>query len=134
MDEFSIYQLLPKDKFDLENTRKVISLGYPTIEPLIAELIIWVQDINWPVAQELAPFLADIGDPIIPFVRDVLSSSDDIWKYSVLNHIVKVAPKSVGIALFSEISRVAIQPTEGEKAEGVQDIAKEILILLATER
>ena len=52
-----IRTLIPKDKFDLRNISRIRKLDFLTLEPIIPELLEWIQDINWPVARYLPPRL-----------------------------------------------------------------------------
>lgn len=52
---------LPRDKHDLDNLQLLKNLGWPAIEPVLPDLLEWVQHMNWPVARSLAPFLAGLG-------------------------------------------------------------------------
>lgn len=83
-----LYALLPQDKMDVERAKKVVDYGYPGVAPILPVLIYWMQDLNWPVAQELAPFLAQIGAPLKQPVLNVLKSQDTIWKYWVISQLV----------------------------------------------
>ena len=81
--------ILPTNKRDTERAEAIVALGFPTVEPILSTLLEWMQDINWPVAQVLAPFLANIGGPLAPHVRPILQTDDDIWKYWILDCIIK---------------------------------------------
>lgn len=129
----TIQDLIPLAKFDLERAKAVVEIGYPVVEPILPQLIEWLQDYNWPVAQILAPFLASIGSPIIPHIKYVLESDDDIWKYWILVCIVAESPE-VANALLPYLQRYASNPTENEIAEGVHEISQEILMSLSVER
>lgn len=41
-------ELLPKDKFDLERATALVSTGYPTVAPILPDILGWLQDGNWP--------------------------------------------------------------------------------------
>ena len=119
--------LLPKSKFDVENARAIVACGYPAVTPVLRELITWLQDINWPVAGVIAPFLAGLGPPIVAEVRYVLGTDDSIWKYWVLTNVVAMASTEVVEALREELTRLATDPTSDEAVEEVDIEAREIL-------
>jgi Domain of unknown function (DUF5071) len=81
------------NKHDVQKAQALIALGYPAIEYALPELIEWLQDINWPVARVLAPFLADIGAPLAPYIKAALleaeRTKDGTWKYWMINGILK---------------------------------------------
>ncbi len=119
--------LLPVDKHDLPKAEAIVALGYPAVDALLPELIAWVQDINWPVAKVLIPFLATISEPLAPHLRMIFESEDHVWKYWVLDKLVAPSPK-LAVAVESYISRMALEPSPGESDEGVDEIARRILV------
>jgi hypothetical protein len=120
-------EFLPKHKKDVSNADRAVSLGYPAIAPILPELFEWLRDCNWPVSRIIAPFLASIGEPVIPEIRIILQSDDDIWKYWVLEQIVAESTPEVARGLYDELIRIVTGPTLGEVAEDVAEIAQEIL-------
>lgn len=120
-------ELLPRHKHDTERAEAIVALGYPTVAPLLADLVEWLQDINWPVAHVIAPFLARIGAPIIPEVRRVLRTDDVIWKCWVLRCVVAAASPDVAEGLRDDLTRIAAEPTAGEILEDVSTVAQELL-------
>jgi Domain of unknown function (DUF5071) len=43
---------LPKDKHDLERATAFVSIRYPTIAPVLSDLLERLRDGNWPVAHK----------------------------------------------------------------------------------
>lgn len=121
-----IRTLIPQTKFDTERAEQAVAAGYPAVEPILPELLEWIQDCNWPVAQVLAPFLGSIGTPLIPHIRKILASDDTMWKYWTLNYLVRNSP-DVATALREELKRFANSPTPDESAAGVDEVARDIL-------
>lgn len=122
-----IQKLIPQHKFDTERAQAVIQTGYPAIEPILPQLLEWIQDMNWPVALILAPFLSSIGNPLAPHIKIILSSNDEIWKYWILNRIVQ-ASSELAISLRREIERLAFTPTAQEVTEEVNIAALEVMV------
>ena len=46
----NIKDLIPKDKFDVSSFEQLMALNDAEIDPIIPELLKWIQDMNWPVA------------------------------------------------------------------------------------
>ena len=85
-----------------------------------------MQDINWPVAQTLAPFLASIGKPLIPHLTKIFETDDEIWKSWVISGIVEESPE-LAFAFRKYLERVADNPTPDEYEEQVSDYATDVL-------
>lgn len=118
---------LPRDKHDTRSARALIALSREQIHPAMPQILEWVQDVNWPVAAVLLPYLAGIGPRLAPYVKTVLASDDDQWKYSVLHGIVRHS-RELAFELDGELQRFSHAPTRGELEEGVAEVAREILL------
>jgi hypothetical protein len=127
----ALQRLLPKDKLDVGAAERLSAAGYPAIAPLLPALLEWMQDLNWPVAQAVRPILAEIGAPLASGIRSVLQTDDDIWKYWTVICLVAES-KSLTLALLPELERLASSPTEGEREERVDVVARNILRRLET--
>ena len=46
-----IKHLIPKDKGDYKNIEELKRLSFDEIEPIVPDLLVWLQDINWPDSQ-----------------------------------------------------------------------------------
>ena len=125
-DELSKY--LPKHKSDYENTQYLISLGYPIIEPILPELLEWVQDINWPVARLLAPFLISIGANLKPYIIPILHGNDSVWKYWIISSILSPMSEKELIEFKDPLVDVINNLSESDKLEEVDLAINEILL------
>ncbi|SDG72303.1 DUF5071 domain-containing protein [Janthinobacterium sp. YR213] len=117
---------LPRDKHDTENAQALIALSWEELRPAMPQILEWVQDVNWPVASILLPYLGGIGPRLAPYVKTVLASNDEQWKYFVLQGIVRHS-RELAFELDGELQRFAHTPTMGELEEGVAEVAREIL-------
>lgn len=124
--EEALEQFVPKDKHDTATVQAAIQAGYPAVAPVLPELVAWLQDYNWPVAQVLAPFLATIGIALLPHVQTVLVSDDLVWKRWVLSCVVSKS-KELAQAVSAELLRLAHEATPSEREEDLEEIALDII-------
>lgn len=124
MSDDDVRALLPTSKIDTDRAEQIVARGYPAVAPIIPELLEWLQDINWPVAQVLQPFLASIGAPLIPEIRRVLETDDHLWKYWLLSCLARTP--EMASALRADLTRLAEHPTQEEAAEELHVLAREI--------
>ena len=122
--------LLPRDKFDHDRVEMIKKLDRHKILPLLPGLLEWTQDMNWPVAKSVVELLLTFPEEIVPHVQDVLSSNDDNWKYFVLNGLVRKLPIESRVQFRAYLTRVSEAPTRNERAEGLDETAKEILEMI----
>jgi hypothetical protein len=113
--------MTPSDKFDTSTAEAIVASGDAS-DPGLLE---WVQDLNWPVARVLAPFLASAGSVVAPDIRRVLGSSDDTWKSSLVIGVVSNSKELIEL-LQPELLRIANSPTSGERTEGLDEVVAEL--------
>jgi len=46
----------------------------------LPDLLVWIQDLNWPGARRIADVLTTLGSPVLPPVRLVLQGADRDWQ------------------------------------------------------
>ena len=126
IEQDDIKSLVPRTKMDVERAEAAVAAGYPVVAPILPELLEWLQDRNWLVAQILAPFLASIGSPLIPHIRYILGTDDEIWKYWILGEILGES-REVAEAFRKEIERIAYSPNDSEKREELDEAAESVL-------
>ena len=117
--------LVPRDKFDSERADAAIQAGFPAIEPVIADILWWIADMNWPVARQLEPFLSSIGFPLAPYLRPILASDDYIWIYNALGLMKGHA--DLANALRPELERLAERTPKDKDEDDVPELAMELL-------
>jgi hypothetical protein len=122
-----IHDLVPKNKGDLKTADAAIRAGYPAVEPIIADLIEWLQDLNWPVAKKLLPFLQSIGEPLAPHIWRVLGTDDPGWKYWVLTTLIPTLPAESATQFRRELERLGYEPSLGERSHELDEQAREVL-------
>ncbi|WP_088547164.1 DUF5071 domain-containing protein [Paenibacillus aquistagni] len=123
---------LPRDKHDFERVRTLYEIERNELIALLPEILTWLQDINWPIAIEVAELLLNkIPRETISIVIEVLKGEDEIWKENCLRYFVMKLPKVLLEIdnLKSEITRIANQPTEEEKIEEIHITAQQIIMI-----
>lgn len=118
---------IPKDKCDLLALQRARSLGFRSLNEVLPDLLAWVQDGNWPVAQPTAVLLAGAGQEILPHIKAILSGEDSAWKYFVIELLVGNLGSNELSALRNELERLANNPTQDDRREGVDTQAQAIL-------
>ncbi|MFJ5790414.1 DUF5071 domain-containing protein [Lysinibacillus sp. NPDC093197] len=128
MEEFEVF--LPRNKHDVDKVEEIKKLDSNILVSLLPELLVFTQDMNWPVAPGILEILLTFPKEIVPHVHAVLSSDDDNWKWFILHFLVIELPLESREQFKEYLTRVAETPTEVELAEELDEIAKEILATL----
>ena len=124
--EKDLFDLIPKDKFDNSGVEQLMLIDVASAEPILGKLLEWMQDINWPIAQEYLHVLPRFHEGLIPHIRDVFKTDDGIWKAWVLT-LMEGFPKETIIRLQDDIKRIALRPTEDEFDQGADGYARDLL-------
>lgn len=103
--------VVPADKNDLAAVAELRRLGYPTVQPVLYDVMKWIRQGSWPVARPVLEFLVSIGPALAPEVHKVLASRDDGWKAVVLREIVGDWPAKPIQQLSSQLFVIA---TDGQ--------------------
>ena len=118
-------KLIPEHKFDTEKVEILKDLTFDEIEPIIRNLLEWLQDGNWPVSRPLGKYLKTLpAEKLGPYLMEILYKNDYEWKYFL---IAILGDKINGVQyrpFLNEIYRIANDPTEIEKRCELDDIAK----------
>lgn len=84
LEKDEIYKkFIPKDKFDLKTIENISISDLKAFDKLFYILLIWCQDMNWPIAKKIAELLRKSGDTIIPYIENVLDLNDEDWQYGI---------------------------------------------------
>ncbi|WP_082498293.1 DUF5071 domain-containing protein [Chryseobacterium sp. Leaf180] len=107
----NLQDLVPKEKDDDRHIVKLKKLSFEEIQPIIPDLLEWLQDINWPIASDVADVLEPFADKLTPYLMEVLISNDGMWKYWILTIFGRETRDEV---FLKEINRIATNPTRDE--------------------
>lgn len=84
----SLKDLIPKDKFDNSTINQLCKLTDNEIQPIIYNLLEWLQDYNWPIAKDILPIVVLHQNIAMPYILTILQGNDIIWKYWVLELVI----------------------------------------------
>jgi hypothetical protein len=122
-----INELLPKDKFDYNSVEKLEVCDKELLRPVIPELLIWLQDINWPIALGISNVLIQFDKELVPFIKGILNSDDAMWKYWILAKLVEKMTPSAKSELKEDLNRLSYNPDINDLDAGVDELAQELL-------
>lgn len=96
----------------------IVKLGYPRVKPILPGLLEWIQDMNWPGSRRIAPFLREVGDPLIPYIQEVFRnySQDEEWMYWIFEMIIDYWNKEQIAQIQEELIRLTGGTTIALKA------------------
>ena len=99
MERKELTAVLPRNRDDAENANALIALGYPTVEPVLKPMLDWLKSNGSPVELVFRPFFAQVGAPALSLVKDALSSTHELWKFSIVRNVVYAWPRDLVVEL-----------------------------------
>lgn len=121
-------ELIPKNKHDLMTVALAKRVGYPSLIPILPDLLDWTQDYNWPVAKGIFEVLSEAGPEIVPHLCSVFRSDDSVWKYWLLSELCPTLTMKIIDALRPDIIRLVKHPTKSDQEEGVNIAAAALTV------
>lgn len=119
--------LIPKHKSDFEAVERIKNADMNSIQPELSQIFEWVEDINWPIAQELTSILVKFDEHIMPFLRDLMKKPDGLREYSLFYYMLPLLSTKQLMLLKGDLERVAYNPFQFEREEEYDRIALEHL-------
>ncbi len=122
-----IRTLIPKHKSDFESVNALKQLKLEEIRPILPDLMEWLQDLNWPIAQEIESLLLGFQGELIPHIQRVFRTDDAQWKYFILHGLIQRLPPHIVQELKVDLERMLHAPSSDEKYEELDDVLIELL-------
>ncbi|MEP0006918.1 MAG: DUF5071 domain-containing protein [Balneola sp.] len=110
---------IPSDKYDVQACKQLELTPQDEVLPFISDLLVWLQDYNWPVAPFVKQKLIQFDKELINPLKVILSGDDVIWKYFILTQLIPEVKSNVLNSLQPELKRIAYSPSEEEKSEEI---------------
>lgn len=110
---------IPSDKYDVQACKQLELTPQDEVLPFISDLLVWLQDYNWPVAPFVKQKLIQFDKELINPLKVILSGDDVIWKYFILTQLIPEVKSNVLNSLQPELKRIAYSPSEKEKSEEI---------------
>lgn len=80
----NIQDLIPVHKGDDRGIEHLKKRSFEEIQPIVPELLKWLQDVNWTIASDIAEILHPFVNRMVPEIIDIMKTDDGIWKYWIL--------------------------------------------------
>ncbi|MCF2946434.1 DUF5071 domain-containing protein [Paenibacillus tarimensis] len=117
-----------RGKMDYERLEIIIlKIDLQEKPDLIPHLLVWTQDVNWPVAFPILEKLVAYPSEIIPHINQILNTNDGIWKDNVIRYLLKELPLEYKSTFKDELERIVKKPTRDEIEDEVVEAAIEVL-------
>lgn len=96
---------------------------------MLPQLLGWLKDMNWPVADAVAELLSTSGAEIMPHIRVAFASDDAIWKYWLLTQLCPKLSPIIFAELRPDIEKLAADATPSDRLEDVDAAANDLFVI-----
>ncbi len=110
-----------------KQAQELVAHGWPALADRMPELLSWLEDPNCTAYPVVADFLASVGAPIVPHLRETLAGRDDEVKGALIRSVLGELPRDAVAELGAELLRIA-------RGWDVEDAHIDALDLLARHR
>lgn len=119
-------RLIPQNKFDTSTIKQLEHIKTEQISTISMQLLEWIADMNWPVAQELIKVLPRFHKELMIDIKYILSDKvdDSIWKYWIINSLLPLFPPDGQTVFLPDIQRLAAMAASNEDEKNLIDAAK----------
>ena len=119
-------RLIPQNKFDTSTIKQLERIKTEQISTISMQLLEWIADMNWPVAQELIKVLPRFHKELMIDIKYILSDKvdDSIWKYWIINSLLPLFPPDSQTVFLRYIQRLAAMAASNEDEKDPIDAAK----------
>jgi len=117
MEKEKLISMIPKNKFDIVAAKQLLNLEKEEIRLILPQIIGWIADPNWPIAEFMSDVLLKYPEELLPYVKKYLSANetDEEFKGSIIMLILPRLPIEMQRQLLVNIERICSNPTESEK-------------------
>ena len=119
----SVKDLLPKTKHDFSTLERLEMLTDEEIKPIIYDLLEWLQDYNWPVADGILQILIKREKLVFPYIQNILNGDDLMWKYWIMDLLIPTFSNTNKIKLKLSIENIIKNAIENNDKDDILDTA-----------
>nr|3UT7_A Chain A, Structural view of a non Pfam singleton and crystal packing analysis [Acetivibrio thermocellus ATCC 27405]3UT8_A Chain A, Structural view of a non Pfam singleton and crystal packing analysis [Acetivibrio thermocellus ATCC 27405]3UT8_B Chain B, Structural view of a non Pfam singleton and crystal packing analysis [Acetivibrio thermocellus ATCC 27405] len=123
----SLRDLIPKHKFDNSTIDQLCKLIDNEIEPIIFDLLKWLQDYNWPIAKDILPVVVLHQSIAMPHILTILQGNDIMWKYWVIKLMIPYLIYPNKQLVKSELERLSSLEIINEDIREIVNLSKDYL-------
>lgn len=101
---------MPKDKADAEAAHAIVQLGFPTIEPVLRDMLLWLRAYDSPVADIFATFFAQFSPQPVDLIAKHIGTHSETLRNRILVDILQAWPREAVEQLSTNLITLATHP------------------------
>jgi hypothetical protein len=101
---------MPKNKSDTKAAEAIVRLGYPEIEPVMFDMLLWLRVHDSPVASIFANFFANLSPQPVHLIAKFLGKKSETLREGILTNILPAWPREAVMKLKNDLTTYATHP------------------------
>lgn len=101
---------MPKNKDDSDAARAIVQLGYPAVEPILGDMLLWLRVYNSPVADIFAKYFAELSPQPVELVAKHIGTQSETLRNRILVDILPAWPHEAIQRLSINLTTLATHP------------------------
>ena len=118
-----VRSLIPKDKFGDSTMDRLLALTDAEIAPIMYDLLEWLQDYNWPVAQGVLDVVIRHQAAALPHLPRILNGADVMWKIWIMELLLPALTGPNRAPLLEDVRTLAALEGDDEDMLAVKEAA-----------
>ncbi len=110
MTRKDLMKIMPANGDDLAAAQRIVELGFPTVCPVMRDMVNWLRVADAPVADTFAGFFAKIGQPAVGVIGDGLRRENCWLRHRIFTQVLPKWPLDAIRQLTDILTMVATQP------------------------
>jgi hypothetical protein len=110
MTRKELMKIMPANGDDLEAAKRIVALGFPTVGPVMRDMVNWMRVAQSPVADTFAAFFAELAQPAVGVIGDGLMRENCWLRHRIFSQVLPKWPADVIRQLTTILTTVATQP------------------------
>jgi hypothetical protein len=110
MNRSELLALMPTSKNDADGALQIVGLGYPTVAPVLRDMLLWLRVADSPVTESFSRFFAGLAPPPIELIRQGLRNHSQTLRGRLLEEVLPGWPRQAVEPLAAELTALASQP------------------------
>lgn len=119
--------MIIKSKDDLEGVKQLKLMSKEEILHNKTELLRYLQDMNWPIAIEVAKVLQTYTNDLEDEIIRIVTGKDSEWKHWVTIHLLFYSKEKISDRLIKAMEYKVNNPTDSEIIDEYVDECREVL-------
>lgn len=116
-----------KRQHDFDSVNKLKECDKDTLRKVIPDLLIWLQDTNWPISFAVRDILIQFDKELISHIKQILNSNDAMWKYWIITELLNRMTQDAREKVRQELVRLSDNPEPCDVDAEVDEAAQELL-------